>query len=117
MLRVIPVIITAAAISIFCLSGCKKGPNETDSGQDVKTIAEYQDEVTKTIAKYQQETLETADEYKEEVIETVAEHQEEVLKSSVEYQEDAQREITLENMEAELRKIEEELKRDLAEEN
>jgi len=111
MLRVILIIVAAIAISIFCLSGCKKGPSESDSEQEVvKPVAEY------TESEYQEETDEPAEEYEEEMAGTAAEQEEEVLKTSVEYQEDAQREITLANMETELRKIEQELQRDLAEE-
>jgi phage host-nuclease inhibitor protein Gam len=115
MLRAILIIV--AAIGIFCLGGCKKGPSESDSEQGVvvKSVAEYQEEADELADEYEEEMAETADEYQQQAAEVVDEQQEEVLKTSVEYQEDAQREITLANMEAELRRIEEELKRDLAE--
>ena len=130
MLRAIVIIVAAATISVFCLSGCKKGPGERDSEQEavVKpaaeyTESEYQEEADEPADEYEEEMFEqeeetagTADEYQEQAAEVGDEQEEEVLKTAVEYMEDAQREITLENMEAELRKIEEEINRDLAEE-
>jgi len=90
MSRAILVIFTAAVICIFCLGGCKKSPSGTDSGQ--------------------QEVVNTATEYQ-----TDSDVEEEV-KPATEYMEEAEREITLQNMEAELRKIEKELKQEISEE-
>lgn len=68
MLRKMLVIVAVAAMAFFCLSGCKKGPSETE-----------------------------------------AEPNETVVKTMAEYESEAEKEITRENMEAELEKIEGEL--------
>jgi len=52
MFRKVLVIVAATAISIFCLSGCKKRSSEAESDQDVpKTMAEYEAEARKQINK------------------------------------------------------------------
>ena len=52
MLRKVLVIAAVAAISVFCLSGCKKRSSETESGQEVlKTAAEYEAEASEEINK------------------------------------------------------------------
>ena len=50
MLRKALIIIAAAAMSISCLSGCKKRPSEPESGEvTIKTKAEYEAEAKKEI--------------------------------------------------------------------
>ena len=52
MLRKVLVIVAATAISVFCLSGCKKRSSEAESSQEVlKTMAEYEVEAKKQINK------------------------------------------------------------------
>ena len=52
MLHKVLVIVAATAISVFCLSGCKKRSSEAESSQKVlKTMAEYEDEAKKQINK------------------------------------------------------------------
>lgn len=52
MFRKVLVIVAATAISIFCLSGCKKRSSEAEPNQDVpKTMAEYEAEARKQINK------------------------------------------------------------------
>ena len=50
MLRKVLVIVAVAAISVFCLSGCKKRSSEAESGEEVvKTTAEYEAEAKEQI--------------------------------------------------------------------
>ena len=58
------------------------------------------------------ESPDEAEPLQEEMSETVAEYEERALKTSVQYMEEAEKEITIENMEAELKKIEEELEQE-----
>ena len=52
MLRKVLIIVAVAAISVFCLSGCKKRSSEAESDQEVlKTMAEYEAEARKQINK------------------------------------------------------------------
>jgi ABC-type phosphate/phosphonate transport system substrate-binding protein len=52
MLRKVLVIVAVTAISVFCLSGCKKRSSEAESGQEaLKTMAEYEVEAKKQINK------------------------------------------------------------------
>jgi len=52
MFRKILVIVIVTAISVFCLSGCKKRSSEAESSQEVpKTMAEYEAEAKKQINK------------------------------------------------------------------
>jgi len=52
MLRKVLVIVAVAAISVFCLSGCKKRSSEAESGEEVvKTMAEYEAEAREQITK------------------------------------------------------------------
>lgn len=52
MLREVLVIVAAAAISVSCLSGCKKRSGESESGGEaVKTMAEYESEAREQITK------------------------------------------------------------------
>lgn len=52
MLRKVLVIVAVTAISVFCLSGCKKRSSEAESSQEVlKTMAEYEAEAKKQINK------------------------------------------------------------------
>jgi len=52
MLHKVLVIVAATAISVFCLSGCKKRSSEAESSQEVlKTMAEYETEAKKQINK------------------------------------------------------------------
>ena len=52
MLRKALVIVAVAAISVFSLSGCKKGPSEAERGEEVvKTKAEYEADAKKKINK------------------------------------------------------------------
>lgn len=52
MLRKVLVIVAVTAISVFCLSGCKKRSSKAESGQEVlKTMAEYEAEAKKQINK------------------------------------------------------------------
>jgi len=50
MLPKVLIVVTAAAISIFCLNGCKKRPSEPAPGEGpVKTLAEYKAEAEEEI--------------------------------------------------------------------
>jgi Tfp pilus assembly protein PilP len=50
MLRKVLVIFAAVAISVLCLSGCKKSSSEAESGEeDLKTMAEYESDAKKQI--------------------------------------------------------------------
>jgi len=50
MARKLLVIVAVAAISVFCLSGCKKSSSEPESEQEeVKTVAEYEAEAREQI--------------------------------------------------------------------
>ena len=52
MFRKILVIVIVTAISVFCLSGCKKRSSEPEPGEEVlKTTAEYQAEARQQINK------------------------------------------------------------------
>lgn len=52
MLRKILVIIAITAISVSCLTGCKKAPSEAEPEQEVlKTMAEYETEAKEQINK------------------------------------------------------------------
>jgi predicted ATP-binding protein involved in virulence len=52
MFRKILVIVTATAISLFCLSGCKKRTSESESGEEaLKTMAEHEAEAKEQINK------------------------------------------------------------------
>jgi len=53
MLRRILIIVAAGAISVLCLSGCKKSSSETEAEQQevVKTMAEYEAEAKKEISR------------------------------------------------------------------
>jgi len=52
MIRKVLVIVAVTAISVFCLSGCKKRSSEAESDEEVlKTIAEYEAEAKKQINK------------------------------------------------------------------
>jgi len=52
MFRKVLVIVAVTAISVFCLSGCKKRSSEAESDEEVlKTIAEYEAEAKEQINK------------------------------------------------------------------
>ena len=52
MLRKLLVIAAVTAISVFCLSGCKKRSGEAESGQEeLKTMTEYEAEAKSQINK------------------------------------------------------------------
>jgi hypothetical protein len=52
MLHKVLIIVAATAISVFCLSGCKKRSSEAESSQEVlKIMAEYEAEAKKQINK------------------------------------------------------------------
>ena len=52
MLRKVLVIVAVTVISVFYLSGCKKGSGEAESGEEsLKTTAEYEAEARKEINK------------------------------------------------------------------
>jgi hypothetical protein len=53
MLRRLLVIAIAAAITVFCVGGCKKGPDEEQTGARAKapTIEDYRAEAEKEITK------------------------------------------------------------------
>jgi len=52
MFRKVLVIVAVTAISVFCLSGCKKRSSEAESDEEVlKTIAEYEVEAKEQINK------------------------------------------------------------------
>ena len=52
MIRKVLVIVAVTAISVFCLSGCKKRSSEAESDEEVlKTIAEYEVEAKEQINK------------------------------------------------------------------
>ena len=52
MLRKVLVIVMAAAIGVFCMSGCKKRSSEAAPEQEaIKTTAEYEADAKKEISK------------------------------------------------------------------
>ena len=52
MLRKVLVIVAVVAISVFCLSGCKKRSSEPEPGQEaLKTMPEYEAKARKQIKK------------------------------------------------------------------
>ena len=52
MFRKVLVIVTVTAISVFCLSSCKKRSSEAEPDEEVlKTVAEYDSEAKKQINK------------------------------------------------------------------
>ena len=52
MFRKVLVIVAITAISVFCLSGCRKRSSEAESEEEVlKTMAEYEAEAKKQINK------------------------------------------------------------------
>lgn len=52
MLRKVLVIVAVAAISVFCLNGCKKSPEESEPEKKTpKTLADYEAEAEKEITK------------------------------------------------------------------
>lgn len=52
MFRKVLVIVAVTAISVFCLSGCKKRSSEAESDEEVlKTMAEYEAEAKEQINK------------------------------------------------------------------
>jgi hypothetical protein len=52
MFRKVLVIVAVTAISVFCLSGCKKRSSEAESEEEVlKTMAEYEADAKEQISK------------------------------------------------------------------
>jgi hypothetical protein len=51
MLRRLLVITAAAAITVFCLGGCKKSPDEEQAGARPPTIEDYRAEAEKEITR------------------------------------------------------------------
>jgi hypothetical protein len=52
MIRKVLILVAVTAISVFCLSGCKKSSSEAESDEEVpKTMAEYETEAKKQINK------------------------------------------------------------------
>ena len=51
MSRKLVLIIVLTAMVVFCVNGCKKDSSQAETGQDVKTAAEYKAEAEKEIDK------------------------------------------------------------------